>query len=70
MVKAINLCMRELHLKMKLIMFVHYLKIIDTLLKKNDFLEANCLRNTKITFKILVGQAVLELLMKTCKILF
>ena len=38
--------------------------------KKYDYLEANCLKNSKKYIKILVGPEVLELLIKTCKILF
>ena len=38
--------------------------------KKYDYPEANCLKNSQKYIKILVGPVVLELLIKTCKILF
>ena len=38
--------------------------------KNKKYPETNCLRNSNNTIKVSLGQAVLELLIKMCKILF
>ena len=59
----------ELHLKLKFSMFCalpqNYQHCFD-----NMHSEANCLRNSEMGIKILVGQAVLELLIKTIFLMF
>ena len=60
----------ELHLKPTKIK--HYLKIINTYLKKNIFIlkQIICCEKIRNDIRILVGQVVLRLLIKTCKIVF
>ena len=61
----------ELHLKPKLRMFCvlsqNYQHCFEKYYKHP---EANCLEKVKYGIKISIGQAVLELLIKMCKILF
>ena len=55
----------ELHLKPKLGIFVRYVKVIITVLKYNVSILKQIILETRNVTKFLVGQAVLESLIKT-----